>query len=153
MKIIKAVGCVILAELIGGLGALFTYTAIPTWYATLNKPSFSPPNYLFAPVWTLLYALMGLALYLVWESKAKNKMWAYIVFYTQLVLNFLWSFIFFGQKIPGLAFVEIIILWILILVNIVSFWRINKWAGIMLLPYIVWVSFASILNFALFKLN
>jgi len=153
MKVLKAIGCIILAEVVGGLGALFTYSAIPTWYASLNKPSFSPPNYLFAPVWTFLYALMGLALYLVWESKSKNRMWAYVVFYAQLFLNFLWSFIFFGQKMPGLAFVEIVILWVLILVNIILFWRINKWAGIMLLPYIAWVSFASILNYALYSLN
>jgi tryptophan-rich sensory protein len=153
MKVLKLVGCIVLAELAGGIGAIFTTPAINSWYTTLVKPSFNPPNYLFAPVWTVLFALMGIALYLVWESKNKEKTLAYTIFFSQLVLNILWSLIFFGMKATGVAFVEIIILWVAILLNIIYFWKINKYAGILLLPYILWVSFASILNYAIYSLN
>lgn len=153
MKALKLVGCVLLAELAGGIGAIFTSSAIPTWFTTLNKPSFNPPNYLFAPVWTILYALMGIALYLVWQSKSKEKTLAYTIFFTQLFLNILWSIIFFGLKAPGVAFIEIVILWIAIILNIIYFWKINKYAGIILFPYIFWVSFASVLNYSIYLLN
>jgi len=152
MKILKLIGCILIAEVAGGIGAIFTTPAIDSWYVTLAKPSLNPPNYLFAPVWTALFALMGVALYLVWQSKRKN-MWAYIIFFTQLILNILWSVLFFGLHSIAGAFVEIIILWILIIVNIIFFWRINRWASIALLPYVIWVSFASILNFAILGLN
>lgn len=153
MKILKLLGCIVLAEVAGGIGAIFTTPAIGSWYVTLTKPGFNPPNYLFAPVWTALFALMGVGLYLVWQAKSKEKKSAYIVFSIQLVLNILWSVIFFGLKQTGLAFIEIVALWIVILLNIIYFWRVNRWAGIVLLPYIMWVSFASILNYSLYSLN
>ena len=153
MKILKLLGCIVLAEVAGGIGAIFTTPAIGSWYATLTKPGFNPPNYLFAPVWTALFALMGVGLYLVWQAKSKEKKSAYIIFFIQLVLNILWSVIFFGLKQTGLAFIEIVALWVVILVNIIYFWKINRWAGIVLVPYIMWVSFASVLNFALYSLN
>lgn len=153
MKVLKLVGWILFCELVGGSGAIFTYSAIPNWYTTLNKPVFSPPNYLFAPVWTILYALMGTALFLVLESKSKQKKLAATIFFIQLILNFLWSFIFFGQKNISLAFAEIILLLILIISNSIIFAKIDKRAGLLLIPYIIWVSFASLLNYSLMSLN
>lgn len=133
---------------VGFLGSIFTVSSIPTWYVALNKPFFSPPNWVFAPVWTMLYLLMGFSLYLVW-SKEK----APFTFFVQLILNFLWSIIFFGLKMPGLAVIEILFLWSAIFLTIRNFWKINKTAGVLLLPYIFWVSFASILNLSVYILN
>lgn len=144
---------ILLCEGVGILGSFFTISAIPTWYATLNKPSFSPPNFLFGPVWTMLYALMGFSLYLVWTSKVKSKQMALKYFWAQLGLNALWSIIFFGFKKPGLAFVEIIALWIAIWLTIKSFRRSSRAASYLLYPYLAWVSFASILNLSVWVLN
>lgn len=157
MPKIKNLPLLILAILIsegaGILGSIFTVSSIPTWYATLVKPSFSPPNFVFGPVWTTLYALMGISLYLVWISKAKSKKYALKLFFFQLGLNALWSIIFFGLKNPGLAFLEIIVLWIAILLTIKAFSKISKNASYLLYPYIFWVSFATILNFSIWILN
>lgn len=138
--------------LVGFLGSYFTISSIPTWYATLNKPFFSPPNFLFAPVWTALYILMGISLYLVLISK-KNKDLAVKVFLIQLFLNFLWSFIFFGLQNPLIAFLEIVALWVSILFTIKFFYPISKTSAYLLIPYILWVSFALILNLAIVLLN
>ena len=137
----------------GAIGGIFTTSAIPTWYTTLNKPGFNPPNWLFGPAWTILYILMGIALYLVWIQDKKNKKIAYIFFFTQLVMNALWSFIFFGAHDLGWAFVEIVVLWLAILGTTIAFYRILKPAAYLLIPYILWVTFASILNFAIWRLN
>jgi len=153
MKALKLIGTIILCEAIGGLGAIATTPNITSWYLTLVKPSFSPPNWLFGPAWTLLYALMGVALYLIWESKAKNKTTAYIYFYIQLFLNLLWSFIFFYFKLPLSAFIEIIALWGFILATIVVFSKISRPASWLLVPYVLWVTFASVLNCAVWWLN
>jgi len=152
-KIFKVIGAILLCEAVGGLGAIATTPNISTWYATLNKPVFSPPSWLFGPAWTLLYALMGIALFLIWESKAKNKTTAYMYFYIQLFLNLLWSFIFFYFKLPLSAFIEIVALWGFILATIAVFTRISKPAGWLLVPYVLWVTFASTLNFAVWWLN
>ena len=148
----------ILPQLAGFIGSLFTVQAIPNWYATLNRPSFAPPNWLFAPVWTLLFLLMGLAFYLVWQSSVKDsqekiKKQAIKLFLIQLVFNTLWSIIFFGQQLLFLAFVEIIILWVLILLTILRFYKIKTLAAYLMIPYLLWVSFASILNLAFALLN
>lgn len=132
----------------GIIGSFFTVSAIPNWYATLNKPSFSPPNWIFGPVWTVLYIMMGVSLYLIW---AKKKIPA--VFWVQLILNALWSVIFFGLKNPLLAMVNILALWIAIVLTIKSFYKINKLAGNLLIPYILWVSFATFLNYNIWILN
>ena len=132
----------------GIIGSFFTVSAIPEWYATLNKPAFSPPNWIFGPVWTILYILMGVSLYLVWVKKTVPA-----VFWLQLILNALWSIIFFGMKNPTLAFVDIIALWVAIVLTIKAFSKINKLAGQLLWPYLAWVSFASILNLAIVILN
>lgn len=143
--------CVIGVELIGNIGSLATFSQITTWYASLNKPVFNPPNSLFGPVWTILYALMGVALYLVWNEKNNKK--ALTLFAIQLVLNVLWSFVFFGWHQPGWAFLEIIILWVAILATILEFRKLSKTAAWLLVPYLAWVTFASVLNFAVWRLN
>lgn len=137
---------------VGGLGSVFTAPAIAAWYSTLNKPVFSPPNFIFAPVWTTLYILMGISLYLLWTSK-KNKNAAIKLFLIQLGLNFLWSLIFFGMHSPQLAFVEIISLWIAIFLTIRISAPISKNAAYLLYPYFLWVSFATLLNLSIALLN
>ncbi|MBI4038125.1 tryptophan-rich sensory protein [Candidatus Daviesbacteria bacterium] len=144
-KLILAVGVCLGA---GGVGSIFTFSSIPTWYVTLNKPFFSPPNWIFGPVWTTLYILMGISLYLVW---IKNKVPT--VFWTQLILNAVWSIIFFGLQNPSLALVDIVALWIAIVLTIKAFYPISKPASYLLIPYLAWVSFASILNLSIVLLN
>ncbi len=137
----------------GVLGSFFTVSSIPTWYATLNKPVFSPPNWVFGPAWTILYILMGISLYLVWTSRFKLKQNAFNLFFVQLGLNVLWSIFFFGMKNPILALVDIVALWLAIFLTIKSFYRINRSAGNLLIPYLLWVSFAAVLNLAIVMLN
>lgn len=144
---------VLVTQMAGIVGGLFTAPAIESWYAGLIKPTLSPPNWIFAPVWTLLYLLMGVAAYLVWKENTKEKNDALFLFFTQLVLNSLWSILFFALKNPGLALFEIAILWSLILATLVKFLRIKKWAGYLLIPYLAWVSFATYLNFMIWRLN
>lgn len=132
----------------GILGSFFTFSAIPEWYSTLNKPFFSPPNWIFGPVWTALYILMGISLYLIWQKKKVP-----LVFWIQLILNAVWSIIFFRLKNPGLAFIDIVVLWIAIILTIKYFYPISKLAGYLLIPYLLWVSFAAILNYAILILN
>ncbi len=139
--------------LTGFVGSYFTLTSINTWYQALNKPFFNPPNFLFGPVWTILYILMGISLYLILISKSKKKDLAVKVFFVQLFLNLLWSFIFFGFQNPFLALLEIIALWFAIFVTIRLFLPISKTAGYLLIPYILWVSFALILNLSIVLLN
>ncbi|MBI4059348.1 tryptophan-rich sensory protein [Candidatus Microgenomates bacterium] len=152
IKIPKLILSIGLCLGVGVLGGIFTTSAPPagglTWYASLNKPIFSPPNFVFAPVWTILYILMGISLYLVWKKKAVP-----VIFWVQLFLNFLWSLIFFGWHNPILALVDIVALWISIFLTIKAFNRVNKLAGNLLIPYLVWVSFASVLNLAIALAN
>ncbi|MEO6313959.1 MAG: TspO/MBR family protein [Chitinophagaceae bacterium] len=151
----KLIISIVLTVGLGSLGGIFTAAEIPNWFAQLHKPSWNPPNGLFAPVWTTLYLLMGIALYLVWKSPAAPdpKRWAIIIFIAQFALNFSWSFIFFRQHQMGWAFVEIIVLWLAIFCTIVAFSRINKTAAWLLVPYISWVSFAAILNYTIWQMN
>lgn len=153
MKMIKLIVAIATSFLAGAIGSIFTTPAIKDWYPTLVKPSFNPPNWLFGPAWSVLYILMGIALYLVWQKQDKNKKWAYIFFFSQLVLNALWSIIFFGSHNLGLAFAEIVLLWLMILLTSVSFYKILKPAAYLLIPYLAWVSFAAILNIAVWRLN
>lgn len=141
---------------VGILGSFFTISAIPTWYATLNKPIFSPPNWVFGPVWTILYILMGISLYLVWSKKNPStslRIKVPAVFWIQLVLNASWSIIFFGMRNSTLALVDIIALWIAIVLTIKTFYPISKTAAYLLIPYLLWVSFATILNLMIVLLN
>lgn len=155
VNVLKLLFAIIICELVGILGAIFTTPAIPTWYASLKKPSFSPPNWVFGPAWTLLYALMGVAAYLIWQQGLEKPVVrnALFIFTLQLFLNFLWSFFFFKLQSPLHALIEIFLLWVLILATIISFYQINKTAGLILIPYLLWVSFATLLNFYIVKLN
>ena len=139
---------------VGGIAGYYTASSIGTWYAGLNKPSFNPPNWIFGPVWTILYILMGIALYYVWSlpvSKSRNI--ALIIFFVQLALNFIWSIIFFNLHQMGWAFIDIILLLCFIAATMFLFNQLSKPAAWLLLPYLLWVSFALVLNFALWQLN
>lgn len=152
----KFIISVLICEGVGSLGAIFTTNSIPTWYATLQKPFFNPPNWLFAPAWTILFFLMGVALYYVWINYAKKKDTAKIAikfFAIQFILNVLWSVFFFGFRSPGLGLAEILVLWIFILITLVKFYHIDKQAGYYLIPYLAWVTFAAALNFSVWYLN
>jgi tryptophan-rich sensory protein len=153
--ILKLIGSILICQLAGFIGSLFTTPAIPTWYKTLTKPAFNPPNSIFSPVWIILFLLMGISLFLVWQKnqKDRNVKIALLFFTVQLVLNTFWSILFFGLKSPLWAFIEIIILWFAILLTIIKFFKVSKPAALLLLPYILWVSFAAFLNFSLWRLN
>ena len=146
---------ILIPLLVGGIATFFTTSGVNGWYAMANKPSFNPPNWLFAPVWTALYIMMGIALFLVWKSEGHKaiKQTAFILFAVQLLLNFLWSFIFFYAKQPGWAFVDIMAMWIAILLTIIWFTKISITASWLLVPYIFWVTFASLLNFYIWRHN
>ena len=153
--LIKSIFCIFLCLSAGSIGSTFTMTAIPEWYAALNKPSFSPPNWLFAPVWTLLYIMMGLAAALVWQKglahpQVRNALVAFLV---QLILNMVWSFLFFGLRSPLLGLIDILFLWGMILVTIAQFSKVSTPAALLLVPYVLWVTFASGLNLGIFLLN
>lgn len=151
----KLIVSLLLPQVVGGLGAVFTTANIPTWYASLTKPAFSPPNWLFGPVWTLLYLMMGVALYLIWTSQGKKalKTWALQCFGFQLIFNFFWSVVFFGLRSPQLGLLDITALWLLIALTIQAFGKISKTARWLLIPYLAWVSFATLLNAAIVLLN
>lgn len=154
-KILKIVLVVIICVTLGYLSGTVTRDSITTWYPTLNKPVFNPPNWIFAPVWTLLYVLMGIAAGLVWTSNsdAKTVKKALGFFAVQFGLNALWSYLFFGLHNPLLALVEIVLLWLVIFETYKQFNKIDKIAGLLLIPYIAWVSFAIILNASIWWLN
>ncbi|MBM3257809.1 MAG: tryptophan-rich sensory protein [Candidatus Nealsonbacteria bacterium] len=146
---------IIIAQLAGVIGSIFTAASIQNWYVFLEKPFFAPPNWLFAPAWITLYALMGISAFLVWQKKENLKLrnYALKLYAIHLVLNALWSVIFFGLRNPGLAFIEIVVLWIFILIITVKFFKIRKSAGFLFIPYLLWVSFASVLNLFIWLLN
>ena len=137
----------------GAIGSLFTMPAIDGWYADLIKPALNPPAWVFGPVWTTLYLLMGVSLWLVWKSTAKDKSKAIWLFAIQLVLNAVWSPIFFGVQSLGNALAIIVLLWAAIVLTILLFKKISRTAACLLLPYILWVSFAAYLNYAIWALN
>ncbi len=175
-NIFKFVIAITISELAGVLGSLFTIPAVTTWYATLTKPQFSPPNWIFGPVWTTLYFLIGISLYLVWKNDFKilhpmslkkswnawsGQLWAgplqkiniIAIFAVQYTLNVLWSLVFFGLHSPGIAFSVIVALWISIVYLMINFYRVSKASAWILLPYFLWVTFAAYLNYAIFSLN
>jgi benzodiazapine receptor len=152
---LKLVLSIAVCELAGFIGSFFTIPSIPGWYATLARPELAPPNWVFGPVWTTLFALMGIAAFLIWKKGISHKpvrsaLWVFLI---QLVLNACWTIIFFGLHSPGIAFAEIVILWVAILGTIILFARISRAAAWLLLPYILWVSFAAYLNFSIWTLN
>lgn len=146
---------IIICELVGVLSTPFTIASIPNWYAHLHKPFFSPPDWVFGPVWTTLYFLMGVSVFLIWQKGLKNKKIkkALIYFTIQLVLNFLWSVLFFGLHSIALGLIDIVALLASIIITMVFFYRISKISAYLLLPYLLWVSFATLLNISLLILN
>jgi len=154
-KFLRLVFSILICQSAGIIGSFFTAPAISDWYVNLEKPFIAPPNWIFAPVWTTLFVLMGVAFYLVWEKGIDRKdiKLALSVFCIHLGLNTLWSILFFGIRSPLLSFFEIIILWLFILWITYKFYKIRKLAGVLLIPYLFWVSFASILNFLIWRIN
>ena len=146
--------CVLIPLAVGWISSLFTMNSVNTWYKTIHKPAFNPPDWVFGPVWTILFILMGVALYLVWtHPESVSWKWGIVIFGVQLFLNFLWTTLFFGIHSPLLAMIDIVLLWLAILVNIILFWQINPLSAYLLIPYILWVSFASVLNLFIVILN
>ena len=151
----KLIIAIAISELAGIIGSIFTVSTIPNWYATLAKPALNPPAWIFGPVWTTLHALMGIAAFLIWKKgwDRKDVRMALAVFGLQLILNAIWSIIFFGLRSPLWALVDIAAMWLAIVWTMVLFYKISKPAMWLLVPYILWVSFASYLNYSIWILN
>lgn len=151
----KLIAAIVVSQAAGIIGALFTTPSIPTWYTGIAKPELAPPNWVFGPVWTTLFLLMGIAAFLVWKRglDRRDVRIALGIFLGQLALNTLWSIIFFGAQSPGGALVEIVFLWLAILATIIVFVKISRPAAWLLVPYILWVSFAMYLNYSIWVLN
>jgi translocator protein len=152
IKLVVSLGACFAA---GGIGSLFTFKAIPTWYKSLKKPKFTPPNRAFAPVWTTLYVLMGISVFLVWRSGLTTgaALTAFILFWVQLFFNMIWSIIFFGLKSRGGGVIIIALLWLSVMATMIASFRVSGWAGALLVPYLVWISIASYLNISVWQLN
>lgn len=146
---------ILICESAGIIGSIFTAQSVNSWYQQLEKPGFTPPNWLFGPVWTTLYLLMGISVYLVWEKRkfVKSTRTAMVLFFIQLVLNSLWSFTFFGLQAPLIGLINILLLLIFIALTMTWFYRISKPAFLLLIPYLLWVLYATALNYAIFQLN
>jgi benzodiazapine receptor len=155
-KITKIVVALIICLMVGYSASIVTRPSVETWYPTIIKPSFNPPNWIFMPVWTLLYILMAVAAGLVWDKIKEQNQEVKVAlgfFLIQLTLNAIWSYIFFGLKNPMLALIEIALLWLMIYETYLKFTKINKTAGYLLIPYMAWVAFAGILNASIWWLN
>lgn len=151
----KFIIAVFICEAVGIVSGLLTQNEMTTWFSSLNKPSWNPPAYLFGPVWTTLYLLMGISLWLVWKSNAPEtqKLRAELTFALQLFLNFMWSILFFNIHSPALAFVDIVLMIVAILMTIGRFARISRLAAWLLVPYLMWVCFATVLNYRIWAMN
>ncbi|MBN9293354.1 MAG: tryptophan-rich sensory protein [Flavobacteriia bacterium] len=152
--LLKFLASIILPLSLGAIAGIATAQSIPEWYATLNKPSFNPPNWIFGPVWTTLYIFMGISLFLVWkQDPGRERNRSILIFLLQLLLNFAWSFIFFYFRMIDFALIEIILLWIIIVVMLVLFYKIKPIASYINIPYLLWVTFATVLNASYYFLN
>lgn len=151
----KLFAAILVCQGAGLLGTLFTAVGLKSWYGTLLKPTFNPPSWVFGPVWTVLFLMMGVSLYLVWERAAPDESGSRAMtwFFVQLALNILWSFCFFALKSPLLGLIEIMFLLAAIVVTLMTFWKVSRTAGVLLLPYLAWVSFAALLTFSIWRLN
>lgn len=152
---VKLIGCLVVTLGTGFVGSLSTRSGIDTWYASLSKPVFTPPGWIFAPAWTALYVMMGIAAYLVLRQGLRQPgvAAALVAFAAQLGLNLLWSMLFFGKRQPLWGLADIAALWVMIVVTMVLFFRVSKPAGWLFVPYLAWVSFASVLNYEIWRLN
>ena len=145
---------ILIAQIIGGMGAFFTMQSVNDWYLTLLKPSWNPPSWVFGPVWSLLYTMMGVASFLIWKKRADYKVFKPLFIYgIHLAFNLLWSVLFFGLQSVGFAFIEIMLLWLLIIITIKEFFKVDKYAAYLLIPYLLWVTFAALLNLTIWTLN
>jgi len=147
--------CIAICQMAGIIGSVFTASSVSTWYTTIVKPWFTPPGSVISTVWIALFALMGLSLFLVWQKgiSEKDSKIAILIFAAQLSVNMLWSYAFFALQSPLAGVVVIVFLWLLILQCIIRFWSIRKEAALLLVPYIIWVSFAAFLNYTIWRLN
>jgi benzodiazapine receptor len=146
--------CVIICQLAGIIGAFFTQQSVTTWFLTLRKPVFNPPAWVFGPMWTLLYLLMGIALYqVVTRARYRENKCVYTIFSIQLILNSLWSFFFFGMRSPGLALIDIVLLDIAVGYTLIELYRVKPSAAFIMIPYQLWILFATVLNLAIYLLN
>lgn len=153
-QFVVLVALVALCLAVGALGAWATASSVSTWYQTIAKPSFTPPDRVFGPVWTALYVMMAVAAWLVWrDGGLERARSALMLFAVQLALNLAWSFLFFKSRWIGGALVDIVLLWVAIAATVAAFRRHNQWAGILMMPYLAWVTFATALNFAIWRLN
>ena len=153
--VFKLIISIVVCQCAGIIGSIFTASAIPTWYATLNKPVFTPPNWLFAPAWITLYLLMAIAAFLIWRRglHIKPVRIALILFLIQLIINVIWSVVFFGLQSILSGLIVIVTLWIMILFTIIQFYKVSIAAGSLMIPYILWVTFATCLNAGIYMLN
>lgn len=154
-SIAKLVGTVAACEAVGGIGAYLSRDGLREWYPKIEKPSFTPPGSVFGPTWTLLYALMGASLWLAeeWGEDGAAKRTSRVLFGTQLLLNVLWTYVFFGRRAPGWALVEVAVLLAAIVATAASFSKVSRTAALLLVPYLLWTGFASVLNFSVWRLN
>lgn len=153
-NIIKFVISLLLPLSLGAIAGIYTAQAVPEWYATLNQPSFNPPNWIFGPVWTTLYLILGFSFFLIWkQEKSKLQNLAILIFVIQMTLNFGWSFLFFYYHLIGAALLEILILWFTIIGMVLIFYKIKPLAAYLNVPYLLWVTFATILNAGYYFLN
>lgn len=153
-QLLKLLLSILLPLSLGAIAGMFTSQSVPEWYATLNRPSFNPPNWIFGPVWTALYILMGISFFLIWKQEtSKERNQAILIFFLQLALNFAWSFIFFYFNRIGFALVEIVLLWISIVIMLVWFYKVKPLASYINIPYLLWVTFATVLNAGYYFLN
>lgn len=154
-NVIKLILSLALPFIVGAIGSMFTVSSIASWYDFLNKPWFTPPGWVFGPAWSLLYILIGISFYLIWKRgiKTAQAKIAVGIFSLQIFFNGLWSILFFGLQSPILGLINILVLWLLILINIIQFYKLDKRAGLLLIPYICWVTFATLLNYFVWILN
>jgi tryptophan-rich sensory protein len=154
-KFIKLVASIFFCQLAGIIGSVFTVSAIPGWYETINRPVITPPNWLFGPVWITLYTLMGIALYMIWQEglKKRDVKFAFIFFIIHLAVNASWSIIFFGFNALWLSVSVILVLLVMIIASIILFWDISRIAALLLVPYLLWVTYATALNVSIAVLN
>lgn len=153
-KAIQLIASILLCLSIGALSGIATASGVKTWYIDIIKPVFNPPNYIFAPVWTVLYFLMGVSFYLILQvPKSVEKSKAIRLFFLQLTLNFAWSFLFFKYHLIGISCIEIILIWLAVLAMILQFYKVNSWAAKLQIPYLLWLSFATVLNASIWWLN
>jgi len=154
MRWISLLGWFVLCFGVAGLSGTWTISEVPGWYRTLERPSFAPPDWVFGPVWTVLYAMMAVAAWRVWQAPgSRARTMGILLFLVQLALNFAWTFLFFRQHWMGIAFAEIVALWVAIILTIFTFRTISAAAAWMLIPYLLWVTFASALNLQFWRLN